>query len=159
MMPHHYVFHTSYWYQVATIDSFQGAEKEVIILATSITSTGQLHSNVSHVADPHRLNVALTRARKHLIVVGSSHTLLQTSPVFKAIIDKCQGNIGMSFFGNGSSLIAALDLPMSSDALADSEDVGDSDFSRFVKGHTGSEQLGGNDEGGREEEGDEQTQS
>lgn len=41
--------------QVATIDSFQGAEKEIIILATTITRAAHF------AADPQRLNVALTR--------------------------------------------------------------------------------------------------
>jgi hypothetical protein len=48
---------------VATVDSYQGLEKPVIILSTAVTRAG------AFVADPHRLNVALTRAKNHLILV------------------------------------------------------------------------------------------
>ena len=41
----------------------QGLEKPIIILSTAVTRVG------AFVADPHRLNVALTRAKHHLILV------------------------------------------------------------------------------------------
>ena len=41
----------------------QGLEKPIIVLSTAVTRAG------AFVADPHRLNVALTRARNHLILV------------------------------------------------------------------------------------------
>jgi superfamily I DNA and/or RNA helicase len=43
--------------QIATVDSFQGAEKDIIILSTVRTA----HHNLSFIADPNRLNVAITR--------------------------------------------------------------------------------------------------
>ena len=54
---------------VATVDSFQGNEKKIIILSTAVTSPGAFS------ADPKRLNVALTRAKNHLIIVGCSPAL------------------------------------------------------------------------------------
>lgn len=62
----------------------QGAEKEVVILATTISRPGPF------VGDAQRLNVALTRARRHLLVVGAPAALRQTSPVFDAIMRRCQ---------------------------------------------------------------------
>jgi superfamily I DNA and/or RNA helicase len=50
----------------------QGAEKEVIILATTTTDP---HSEFC--SDGARLNVALTRARRHLVVVGAAAVLAQ----------------------------------------------------------------------------------
>ena len=57
---------------VSTVDSFQGNEKKVIILSTVVTSPG------SFGADPKRLNVALTRAQNHLIVVGCAPALSES---------------------------------------------------------------------------------
>lgn len=68
--------------QVATVDSFQGMEKDIIILSTSITQPGCFCS------DPQRLNVALTRAKHHLIVIGFLGVLQRTSSVFDKIITK-----------------------------------------------------------------------
>lgn len=55
--------------EVNTVDSFQGREKDVIIF--SITSTNDL----DFVEDENRLNVAFTRARKKLIVVGNGEAI------------------------------------------------------------------------------------
>ncbi|KAK3240148.1 hypothetical protein CYMTET_50004, partial [Cymbomonas tetramitiformis] len=52
--------------QIATVDSFQGAEKEIIIL--SICNS----RSINFCASPGRLNVALTRARRHLICLGNA---------------------------------------------------------------------------------------
>jgi hypothetical protein len=54
---------------VATVDSFQGNERKVIILSTTVTS------NSSFISEPTRMNVALTRATNHLIIVGSAGAL------------------------------------------------------------------------------------
>jgi len=59
--------------EVNTVDSFQGREKDVIIF--SITSTG----NMDFVSDENRLNVAFTRARKKLIVVGNAESMEKMS--------------------------------------------------------------------------------
>lgn len=55
--------------EVNTVDSFQGREKDVIIF--SVTST----ENLSFVDDLNRLNVAFTRARKKLIVLGNAESI------------------------------------------------------------------------------------
>merc|ERR1712039_565955 len=58
---------------VATVDSFQGSEREVIILSLVRANT---RGDVGFVADWRRLNVALTRARKLCVVVGHIPTWL-----------------------------------------------------------------------------------
>ena len=55
--------------QVSTVDAFQGGEKEIIIVSCCRTES------LGFITSPNRMNVALTRARRHLILVGSGKTL------------------------------------------------------------------------------------
>ena len=57
---------------VSTVDAFQGAERDVIIVTTSRS----VHSS-GFIDSPLRLNVALTRAKHHLFVVGCLKVLTQ----------------------------------------------------------------------------------
>ena len=59
----------SYSVQISTVDAFQGAERDVIILSTSRTA------RLGFSDSPKRLNVAITRARRHLIIMGSAPLL------------------------------------------------------------------------------------
>ncbi len=54
-----------------TIDAFQGREKDAIIF--SVTAT----KNLEFAAEPRRLNVAITRARKKLVVLSNAHAILK----------------------------------------------------------------------------------
>jgi superfamily I DNA and/or RNA helicase len=58
--------------EVDTVDSFQGREKDVILLSLVRSNTEQ---QLGFLEDLRRLNVAITRPRKHLFVVGDSATL------------------------------------------------------------------------------------
>ena len=55
-----------------TIDSMQGGEKDLIILSTVRSNPG---GRIGFLDDYRRFNVALTRPRKSLIVIGNSDTL------------------------------------------------------------------------------------
>lgn len=58
--------------QISTVDGFQGQEKDIIIIScVRSNETGE----IGFLQDTRRMNVALTRARKKLVVVGDSATL------------------------------------------------------------------------------------
>lgn len=72
--------------EVETVDGFQGREKEVIIIST-VRSNSQ--GDIGFLDNPRRLNVALTRASKKLIIIGNSKTL-STKPIYKRLYDYCK---------------------------------------------------------------------
>ena len=53
--------------EVNTVDGFQGSEKDVIIISC-VRSGG---NSIGFLKDSERLNVALTRARKSLVIIGN----------------------------------------------------------------------------------------
>ena len=58
--------------EIDTVDGFQGREKEAIVISLVRSNlTGEL----GFLADTRRMNVALTRARRKLLVIGDSSTL------------------------------------------------------------------------------------
>ncbi len=60
---------------VANVDSFQGREKEVIVLSCVRSSPQGERVDIGFLKSPNRANVAMTRARSALIIVGNPHTL------------------------------------------------------------------------------------
>lgn len=57
---------------VNTIDSFQGQERDVVYISLTRSNTD---SKIGFLTDVRRMNVAITRARKKLVVIGDSATL------------------------------------------------------------------------------------
>ncbi|KAJ1343009.1 hypothetical protein BSLG_002434 [Batrachochytrium salamandrivorans] len=68
--------------QVSTVDAYQGAEKAVIILSTVRTKFK------GFIDEARRINVAITRAKNHLIVVGLS-SLLKSIKMWEKVLSRC----------------------------------------------------------------------
>ncbi len=69
--------------EIGTVDGFQGREKEVVIITmTRSNSIGE----IGFLADTRRTNVALTRAKRKLIVIGDSATL-GVNPFYSSMLD------------------------------------------------------------------------
>ena len=58
--------------EVDTVDGFQGREKEVVVISL-VRSNAE--GEIGFLADVRRMNVAMTRAKRKLLVVGDSATL------------------------------------------------------------------------------------
>ncbi len=67
---------------VNTVDGFQGQERDVIIL--SLVRSNDDHS-IGFLRDLRRMNVAMTRARSKLIIVGSADTLAGAHPFYRRL--------------------------------------------------------------------------
>ena len=74
--------------EIDTVDGFQGREKEAVVISL-VRSNRQ--GEIGFLADTRRMNVALTRARRKLIVIGDSATL-GGNPFYAAMLDYFQAH-------------------------------------------------------------------
>ena len=72
--------------EVDTVDGFQGREKEVVLISLVRSNS---NGEIGFLADTRRTNVALTRARRAMKVVGDSATLGQ-HPFYSELFDHFQ---------------------------------------------------------------------
>ncbi|MCK5742737.1 MAG: AAA family ATPase, partial [Chlorobi bacterium] len=75
---------------VDTVERFQGSEREIIIISFAANYRSQIQSiqSLTFIKDKlidRKLNVALTRARRHVIILGNPE-ILETSPIFVDLI-------------------------------------------------------------------------
>lgn len=69
--------------EIGSVDGFQGREKEAVIISLV---RANLEGNVGFLAETRRMNVALTRARRKLIVIGDSATIT-AHPFYARLVD------------------------------------------------------------------------
>ncbi|RDX43226.1 RdRP-domain-containing protein [Lentinus brumalis] len=72
---------------VSTIDGFQGREGDIVVFSTVRCNT---EGDIGFVEDERRLNVAWTRPKLGLIVIGDRRTLETTSALWKRALAACR---------------------------------------------------------------------
>lgn len=87
-------------FMISSVDSFQGRDNQVIIFSMTRSNN---KGRIGFLKDVRRLNVAMTRAKSLLIMVGDSATLrdcnkpcthnknMIVSDVYRALVDYCNG--------------------------------------------------------------------
>jgi len=73
---------------INTVDGFQGRERDVVYLSLVRSNT---RAEIGFLADYRRMNVALTRAKKYLIVIGDSATV-GNDPFFAGFLEYVDKN-------------------------------------------------------------------
>ncbi|KAJ6477452.1 AAA domain-containing protein [Mycena vitilis] len=67
-----------------TVDGFQGQEKTIIIL--SCVRSGPGLESIGFLSDERRMNVALTRAKSSLFILGNAPTLSRSNQIWNSIV-------------------------------------------------------------------------
>eukprot|EP01036_Dinobryon_divergens_P030769 gene30770-40065_t len=75
--------------EVNTVDGFQGKEKDIIIISTV---RGNDNGSIGFLSDKRRMNVALTRAKLGLFVVGHAATLSQCNIIWRDFVNHADKN-------------------------------------------------------------------
>lgn len=75
-----------------TTDRFQGRDKDIIILSLVRSNDRGIVGEL--LQDWRRVNVAVTRARKKLIIVGSKGTMVKGDEVLKKMVGVCESLVG-----------------------------------------------------------------
>ncbi|XP_073906849.1 helicase MOV-10 isoform X3 [Castor canadensis] len=102
--------------KVGSVEEFQGQERSVVLISTVRSSQGfvqlDLDFNLGFLKNPKRFNVAVTRAKALLIVVGNP-LLLGQDPDWKTFLEFCKENGGYT----GCPFPAKLDLQQEQNSL------------------------------------------
>ncbi|KAG8369514.1 hypothetical protein BUALT_Bualt14G0021500 [Buddleja alternifolia] len=88
-----YENHERFRVKVKSIDGFQGGEEDIIIISTVRSNRG---GSIGFLSSPQRANVALTRARHCLWILGNEGTLSKSDSLWEALI--CDAKDRQCFF-------------------------------------------------------------
>ncbi|KAI0780930.1 P-loop containing nucleoside triphosphate hydrolase protein [Trametes elegans] len=82
--------------EIGTVDGMQGREKEAVIISLVRSNDKR---EVGFLKDKRRLNVAMTRARRHLCIVGDSSTVQHGSSFLKKWMAWLEANADVRYAG------------------------------------------------------------
>ncbi|KAI8321673.1 DNA helicase [Martensiomyces pterosporus] len=68
--------------EIGSVDGFQGREKEAVVLSLVRSNSDQ---EIGFLSDYRRINVAITRPRRHLCLIADSETVAMRNPFLKAL--------------------------------------------------------------------------
>lgn len=88
--------------EVNTVDGIQGREKSIVIMSTVRSDSSR---GIGFVNDDRRMNVALTRAKHSLIVVGHGRALSENSRTWAALVSHCRSQNQLISVPTRSSLL------------------------------------------------------
>jgi superfamily I DNA and/or RNA helicase len=78
-------------YSIGTVDSFQGSENDIVVFDLT---RDNLNGEIGFLKEINRLNVAVSRARKKLILVGNQESLRYVKdPIFKSFLSEVNKNL------------------------------------------------------------------
>ncbi|KAJ2309540.1 hypothetical protein H4R23_003297 [Coemansia sp. Cherry 401B] len=75
--------------EIGSVDGFQGREKEAVVLSLVRSNDRR---EIGFLADYRRINVAVTRARRHLCVIADSRTVATSDPFLCALVAHLEEN-------------------------------------------------------------------
>ena len=82
--------------EINTVDSYQGREKEYILFSTVRSNNGNIEGKednpMGFVKDPKRLNVAITRAKYGMFIVGNAEFLAKYDEVWNGLVTFYKNN-------------------------------------------------------------------
>nr|GEX43862.1 UvrD-like helicase, ATP-binding domain, P-loop containing nucleoside triphosphate hydrolase [Tanacetum cinerariifolium] len=78
-----YEKHDGFSVKVKSVDGFQGGEEDIIIVSTVRSNS---YGSVGFISCPRRTNVALTRARHCLWILGNERTLTNSESIWKELV-------------------------------------------------------------------------
>ncbi|KAJ3847326.1 SEN1 N terminal-domain-containing protein [Lentinula lateritia] len=96
-----------------TVDGFQGQEKDVIILSCVRAGPGVV--SIGHVKDIRRMNVAITRAKSSLFILGNAATLERSNETWRGIVADSKARnlfaeVDVSYFTTPSTMVTGTPL-------------------------------------------------
>uniref|UniRef100_A0A0W0F3J5 Helicase sen1 n=1 Tax=Moniliophthora roreri TaxID=221103 RepID=A0A0W0F3J5_MONRR len=97
-----------------TVDGFQGQEKDIIIL--SCVRAGPGLTEIGFLSDVRRMNVAITRARSSLFILGHAPTLERSDEVWRNVIQDarsrgCLVEVDEAYFTAPSAILSGSSSP------------------------------------------------
>lgn len=79
-------------YTIDTVERYQGGARDIILISLCTNAERQMQSLSALSAEgvDRKLNVAMTRARSHLVLLGNT-AILESSSVYRELLDYCRG--------------------------------------------------------------------